>query len=161
MISLEKFRSLAKPLEGEFVPFTNVESIPEATGIYQIWTKEGGALKVGIASNLRKRLRQHRKSRQPKLVGDDPVLPAAWRSKSSILAKHLFFDRSLDTAYDLSIQQGRQRYLDEKCVITYYVTGSRDEARRLEKELERTGQFAYCGEVQVRPSNLVRNNADY
>lgn len=152
MISLEKFQSLAMPLEGEFVLFANIQSIQEATGVYQIWTKEGVPLKVGIASNLRKRLRQHRTSRQPMLVGDDPSLPAAWRPKSSILAKHLYFDQSLDTAYDLSTQQGRQRYLDEKCVITYCVNGSRDEARRFEIELEKLVRFAYCGEVQVRPS---------
>lgn len=152
MIALEKFRFEQKPFEGAFVPFTNIESIPEATGAYQIWTEEGVPLKVGVALNLRKRLRQHRTSRQLKYVGGDPSLPAAWRSKSSILAKHLYFDRSRDTAYDLSTQQGRQRYLDEKCVITYIITSSRNEARLIEMELEITGRFAYCGEVQVRPS---------
>ncbi|RUO56894.1 hypothetical protein CWI70_01715 [Pseudidiomarina homiensis] len=121
-------------------------------GLYQIHTFDGIPLKVGIAKNLRQRLRQHARSLQRKLqptksepIGD----PSHLRSKQSILAKHLYFDHSLTANYDLTTELGRQTFLAHEAYLLITYTASRDEAERLEKIAEATGIWRYQGRVRV------------
>lgn len=122
-------------------------------GIYEIWTDSGIRLKVGISKNLRKRLKQHAASRDSGLkgLGSNPTEPAHLTSKASILAKHLYFDRDLTETndYDLTTEAGRNKYLADKCCIKFLVTKTRDEARELEKALEKSGEFRYARKVRI------------
>lgn len=142
------------PPESNAVPFTSVRSAPDACGIYEVLTNTGIALKVGIATSLRRRLTAHARSRQSRL---QLRVPGSWDnpsnvvSKQSVLAKHLFFDREIAPQYDLTTQDGRQRFLREQCTVRFVVTPSREAARDLERVLEATGQYRYCGPVRIRP----------
>lgn len=145
------------PVEDEFnrISFAEITSeVPKAPGIYEIWTKSEIPLKVGISKDLRKRLKQHAASRDSGLKVEKgldgiPTDPAHITSKGSILAKHLFFDRALaGNEYDLTTEAERQKYLQDKCYIRFLVTATRDEARRLEKTLEKSGKFRYARIVQ-------------
>src|SRR5688572_6584182 len=74
------------------VSFDEIKAkVPTGPGIYKIYTLKDEPLKVGIAGNLQKRLRQHRDSRQ-KYLQLKPRGTWANRSdvvsKRSILAKH-------------------------------------------------------------------------
>ena len=52
----------------ETVQFYEItEKVSQNTGTYEIWTKSGTCLKVGISVNLRKRLLQHYASKQSSL----------------------------------------------------------------------------------------------
>ncbi len=132
------------------IRFSEIEkNVPALPGIYEIYTNDGEALKVGIGVNLRKRLIQHRRSRQSRLVlkpGGSWENPADVRSTQSILAKHLYFAGCAD-GYDLSTEAGRQAFLEERCFIRFRVTSSRKEARSLELALEASGAFLLQGRV--------------
>ncbi|WP_312965968.1 hypothetical protein [Stutzerimonas kunmingensis] len=132
------------------IRFSEIERyVPALPGLYEIYKDDGTALKVGIGVNLRKRLIQHRKSRQSRLIlraGGDWNNPADVRSAQSILAKHLYFAGSID-GYDLRAEAGRQAFLEERCYIRFRITSSREEARLLERVLEAGGAFPFQGRV--------------
>lgn len=127
--------------------------VPALPGLYEIYKDDGEALKVGIGINLRKRLIQHRRSRQSRLIlkaGGDWNNPADVRSAQSILAKHLYFAGCID-GYDLRTEAGRQAFLQGRCYIRFRVTASREEARLLERALEAGGAFPFQGRVNRLP----------
>jgi hypothetical protein len=130
-----------------------MHEVRNGPGIYEIWTDSGIRLKVGISKNLRKRLKQHAASRDSGLKGLDsnPTEPAHITSKASILAKHLYFDRDLaeTSGYHLSTEMGRNKYLAEKCYIKFLVTRTLDDARELERPLEKSGEFRYARKVRI------------
>ena len=137
------------------ISFAEIESaIPaNVAGLYEIRTRGGECLKVGIASDLRERLCTHRASRQSGLrlaAKGNWSDPANVRSKSSILAKHLFFDSELSLDYDLRSEVGRRAFLLEQCVLTFEVFPSRAAARIRETEREQSGLFRYVGRVIAR-----------
>jgi hypothetical protein len=155
MTFLECFHSAIMPSPDYLHSFDTIDtrSDTDGPGIYQIWTKSGKALKVGIAKNLRKRLRKHFVSRDSGMklkAGGNAYNPDDWVSKASILAKHLYFDRNLITECDLTTEEGRRRFLQDECKITYLSTCSREDARQMEGVLEKTGCFRYLGKVKVR-----------
>jgi len=128
-------------------------------GLYEIWTLLGVPLKVGIALDLRLRLRQHRSSRKNSLrlkSGGSWSRPRDVDSKQSILAKHLYFDRELTHDYDLSSEAGRRGFLEDCCEVRIRPTATREEARELEKQREATGLFRYTGRVKARPQDATR-----
>ena len=130
------------------IRFSEIETtVPASPGLYEIVTDEGGLLKVGISGNLRKRLIQHRQSRQSRLklkeVGDWSN-PSDVMSKQSILAKHLFFF-SPDTGFDLKTEAGRQAFLEQRCHVLVTVTLTREEAREMELLKERSGAYQFVG----------------
>ena len=130
-----------------------LNSVPTRPGVYDVCLRSGALLKVGIASNLRRRLRSHAASRQNVLrlkPGGDRRNPNDVESKSSILAKHLYYDRELTKKHDLTTQDGRATFLLQECVVRYQVTASRERARELEAELERAGAYRYVGRVVRR-----------
>lgn len=123
------------------------------TGIYEIHTVSGMPLKVGIAIDLRKRLIQHRASRQNALKlkpGGKWLSPKDVLSKQSILAKHLYYDATIAPRYDLKSEAGRREFLEKCCVIIAQPTSCRNEARTLEKQREAIGEFRYFGKVRIR-----------
>ena len=146
--------NLLNATERDRICFTEIATkIQDEPGIYVIWMQSGIPLKVGIARNLRRRLKTHAVSRDSGLKGleANPMHPRDLTSKASILAKHLYFDRALTVAstYDLRTENGRKKFLAEKCYITFQVTKTRDEARELEKQLEKTGAFRYAHAVRT------------
>lgn len=136
------------------IRFCEIEvEVPAEPGIYKIYTDTGIPLKVGIGGNLRKRLLQHRASRDSCLR----VKPGGMRcnpddvvSKGSVLAKHLYYDRSITTDYDLKVQAGRRSYLIENCYIIFNLTVNKEAARALEKHQEKSGSFRYVDRVTMR-----------
>ena len=131
----------------------DVDDVP---GLYEIHTIGGRPLKVGIGGRLRRRLLQHAASRQSCLRPvisrqiDDIRNPSELRSKGSILAKHLFFDSTITSSYDLRTEGGRRAFLQERCRITIVYCASLDEAIALERRLESEVHYRYCGRVIVR-----------
>ena len=130
---------------------THVRSLP---GVYEIHTRSGIALKVGIAREVRDRLKKHRASRQSGLRSVtvalvDAKVPCDVVSKSSILAKHLFFDEAIAPRYNLKTEAGRRAFLEAECYIRVEYCATRDEARRIESGRERSGGFRYCRAVNV------------
>jgi hypothetical protein len=126
------------------------DSVPRAPGIYEIHTLTGLALKVGIGDDVRERLIRHGQSRQSGLkfkTGSTATNPCDVDSKRSILAKHLYFDATIDPRYDMRTELGRQRFLEEQCRITVEITATRAAAREIEKVRERRGTYRYCGDV--------------
>ena len=137
------------------ITFEEIETkAPTAPGVYEIYISSNGEpLKVGIGSNLRKRLIQHRESRQNYLrlrPCGNWSNPHDVMSKRSILSKHLYFDASIEN-YDLKAESGRREFLANDCHIILRTTGSRAEARELERALEKERRFKYVGRVVVRP----------
>jgi len=137
------------------IRFSEIESeVPEdQPGIYEIHTDAGIALKVGIGSKLRKRLLQHRASRDSALElkqGGSHDDPRDVRSKGSILAKHLYYDKSVSPNYDLETQAGRQMFLEQSCHIIFELTESLADASEEERCRERDGCFRYVGRVVKR-----------
>jgi hypothetical protein len=134
--------------------FSEIErDVPAQAGIYEIHTFTGIPLKVGIGGDLRKRLLQHRASKQSALrlkAGGQRCNPSDVRSKESILAKHLYYDTSLVADYDLRSEAGRRMFLKEKCYFIFELTANRAEARELEKLREDRSQFRYVGNVLKR-----------
>lgn len=132
--------------------FNNLEALKRSPGLYQIHTFDGIPLKVGIAANLRHRLTQHARSLQGKLkpIADVTVSePGHLRSKQSILAKHLYFDRALTENYDLETEVGRQNLLAHETYLLVTYTPTRDEALRLEKIAEASNIWRYQGRVKI------------
>lgn len=131
--------------------FTDIEiEVPESPGIYEIYNLDNVPLKVGISVNLRRRLRQHRQSKQKYLslrTEGDWSNPTDVRSTRSILTKHLYF--STVDGFNLELEADRQRYLVEHCYILFKVTESREVAREIEKRLEAEGRFRFTGRVQL------------
>ena len=132
-----------------------LEAARRKPGLYEIRMGEV-LLKVGIASNLQRRLRQHARSSQKRLkslVGSKTGkrrLPSEVASKGSILAKHLYFDRSVTRNYDLRTEDGRRSFLENQCQVRFQETGTRDEAKRRERNLEATKKYRYVGRVIAR-----------
>ncbi|MEA3331292.1 MAG: GIY-YIG nuclease family protein, partial [Campylobacterota bacterium] len=81
------------------IKFSEIEyKVNNSSGVYEIFTNEDIPLKVGISNNLKRRLKQHRNSKQKYLKIKNQELPITLsniESKQSILAKHLYFDNSL------------------------------------------------------------------
>ncbi len=135
------------------ISFRNTSDAPEGPGLYEVYTKSGVALKVGIAANLRRRLIQHANSLQSRLRlvdGGNWATPAHVRSKQSILAKHLYFDRTLGGEYDLTTEEGRRSFLANECIVKYLSTATRDAARELERKLEAKATYRYLGRARVK-----------
>ena len=135
------------------VRFSTLDRVPTLPGVYEVSLLSGRLLKVGIASNLRRRLRRHAASRQAALRlkdGGQRRNPNDVSSKSSILAKHLYYDFTLTRTYDLTTELGRQRFLRDRCQVRYVVTASYDVAKEREPALERSGRYRYVGRVVVR-----------
>jgi hypothetical protein len=139
-------------MEYQKVSFSQIETVvPQKPGLYEIYTNDNVALKVGISINLNKRLLQHFASRQNALklrVNGDWSNPSDVTSKSSILAKHLYFSK-IPTSYDLKSEQGRRDYLESNCYVLFLVTGTRKEARVYEKKLEAEGKFKFVGKAKL------------
>jgi len=122
-------------------------------GLYEIWTVDGRPLKVGISDDLGSRLKCHAASRESGLqlkTGGAWGNPDDVRSKASIFAKHLFFDSSVAPGYDLKSEFGRRAFIKEQCRVLVVLTESKAQARALERERERSGQFRYVGKPRVR-----------
>ena len=138
------------------IRFSEVETaVPSAPGLYEIVTDEGKLLKVGISGNLRRRLIQHRQSKQNRLKlkdGGDWSNPSDVLSKQSILAKHLFFQTPV-TGYDLKTEAGRQCFLEQRCHLLITVTLTRHEAREMEKLKEQSGAYQFVGDTKVASSH--------
>ena len=137
------------------LPFSKVDLAPAGPGIYEIHTRSGKPLKVGISVNLRKRLKQHAKSAQNRLklkLNGSWSNPSDVISKGSILAKHLYFDRALIDAeiFDLRTERGRQEFLSKECYVMFTATTGRESARELEKVSESKGTFRYVGIARTR-----------
>lgn len=136
------------------VKFSEIrDSVPENTGLYEIHMNMGISLKVGISVNLQDRLLQHRASRQSCLRlknGGDRNNPNDVTSKGSILAKHLYYDQSLTNEYDLTSEEDRRRFLDEKCYIIFETTKTKRAARTIERKREQAGKFRYVKRVTIR-----------
>lgn len=134
------------------VRFTRIsQDIPPSPGIYEILTDDGTSLKVGIGANLRQRLLQHRASLQSCLrlkPGGHWSNPGDVISKRSILAKHLYYDRSLTRRYDLTSEADRRRFLEERCYVEFELTETKEKARELEKIREQQGRFRYSQKVR-------------
>lgn len=119
-------------------------------GVYEIRCGNR-LLKVGIGRDLLKRLRQHRNSSQKRLKGftNGPwTSPSQVTSKASILAKHLYFDRSISKKHDLRTQEGRRDFLLSRCEVRVWTTTGRDEARAIEKRLQDTRKYRYCRKIR-------------
>ncbi len=136
-----------------------------APGVYEIWMKQPNPdtpllLKVGRSRDLSRRLRDHRASGGlygPNGLRNDQiprnVQPTDVRSKKSILAKHLFFDRQLARSqYDLATQSGRQHFLEECCEV-YYCNFGYEEAVAWEKHIENSysSEIRYMRRVRTFP----------
>lgn len=132
--------------------------VPTKPGLYEIYTIDNIPLKVGISNNLQKRLLNHYASRQNALklkLNGDWSKPADVTSKSSILAKHLYFS-DLSKDYNLKTEEGRHRFLEESCFIKFFVTESKEEARALEKIIEASGKFPFVGKTLISSSFLPK-----
>tara|TARA_B100000700_G_C14640411_1_gene667064 strand:- start:98 stop:634 length:537 start_codon:yes stop_codon:yes gene_type:complete len=137
----------------EVCAFSQVDQLLNKAGVYQIFTDDGIPLKVGIATKLRARLRQHAKSSQKYLKfkrEGTSIQPSDIRSTRSILAKHLFFDSLIAPAYDLTTEEGRRTFLQAECYLMITYTDNRETARELEKLLEAKKMFRYQGVVVWR-----------
>jgi hypothetical protein len=138
----------------QIIRFSDVEArVPREPGIYEIHTDSGIALKVGIGGEIRKRLLQHRNSKQRCLeltVGGDRSNPSHVKSKQSILAKHLYYDGEITSEYDLTSEAGRTKFLCDCCYIKFKVASSNADAKKLERISELTGLFRYVGTVVIR-----------
>ena len=81
--------------------------------------------------------------------GCDRTRPCDVTSKSSILAKHLYFDTLITRDHDLKTQAGCRAFLAERC---YLIVRAMPfcEADALKEKAERSGRFRYTGEVRLR-----------
>ena len=132
------------------IGFDVVQTVPTEPGVYEVWLRGGRALKVGIAMSLRKRLTTHAASRASGLKlksGGKWTCPNDVMSKQSVLTKHLFFDREYSSQYDLCSENDRRRFLVERCEIRYRTTRTREEARAIERRLEKESRYKYVGRV--------------
>jgi hypothetical protein len=67
-----------------------------------------------------------------------------------ILAKHLYFDRSITDKYDLETETGRRAFLIAECYATIKYTDSIEEAKQLEAIREKEVPWRYIGRVVIR-----------
>ncbi len=121
-------------------------------GIYEIYTNNHIPLKVGISTNIKRRLRQHKNSMQiylEILKTNLPISPENIRSNQSILAKHLYFDTKIAPNLDLSKENDRQKFLEENCYVKFKYTETKEDARKIEIEKEKL-DFRYIGRVKIR-----------
>jgi hypothetical protein len=136
----------------EWQSFAQWPELRRAPGVYEIRCP-AGLLKVGIAGDLRRRMRAHARSRQSGLVSSHRAPwtePSRVKSSRSILAKHLYFDSSVAPSRNLITEAGRAGYLLKECQYRFKLTPTREVARVLEIELERTGTYRYVGAVMKR-----------
>ena len=135
------------------IKFSEIEDkVSTSFGVYEIFTNENIALKIGISNNLTRRLKQHRNSKQIylQIINKElPITPSNINSQQSILAKHLYFDKSINKNYNLSKEIERQNFLENECYIIITNTNSREEARSIEIIQEQM-YFRYVGIVQIR-----------
>ncbi len=135
------------------VRFADIDvRVPKAPGVYEVHTDAGVPLKIGIAVNLLTRLKSHRASRESGLrwrEGSDRTNPDDVVSKSSILAKLLYFDTALTATFDLKTELSRRRFLAERCYLLV-TPMTLEEALRVENEGERSDRFRYVGRVRAR-----------
>jgi len=99
------------------------------------------------------RLNKHRASLDSCLLlktGGTRDNPDDVQSKGSILAKHLYYDSSIASGYDLKSEIGRRNVLLHECHILFWVTGTLQEAREIEKKREREGRFRHVDRVVKR-----------
>src|SRR5262245_6793387 len=124
-----------------------IEQLRRKPGLYEV-LRGRIRLKVGISGDLGKRLTQHAKSLQRKLKSVHPepwVDPSHVRSNGSILAKHLYFDKTIAFRdYDLRTEAGRRAFLECECRVRFVTTRDRQDARKLERALEATKIYLYC-----------------
>ena len=136
------------------IKFNEIETeVSSAAGFYEIYTNSGLPLKVGIGQNIRKRLKDHRASRQKSLrldPGGNRDNPNDVKSKQSILAKHMYYDESITSEYDLKTEEGRRAFLDLECYILFEYTNTLDDARQFEALKERVVPWRYIGNVVKR-----------
>lgn len=149
---LNKYSGVTKMNKINKIKFEDIDEkvLNGRPGIYEICTNDGVALKVGIGTNLKKRLIQHRDSKDNRLklrLGGSWDNPNDVVSKGSILAKHLFFDQLITTRdkYDLTEEEGRQNFLNNECYILFEITETIDIARSIEKWLENRAIYRYIG----------------
>lgn len=104
------------------ITFDEIEVLERRPGIYEIYTNLDIPLKVGIGKDLKKRLLQHRASRQSALKlrpGGSFDNPNDVMSKGSILAKHLYYDRSIAPDFNLTDEARRREFLISQCYIVF------------------------------------------
>jgi len=133
--------------------FKNVpQSLRGRPGVYEIRFDPVTLLKVGMSGDLYRRLSDHARSAQLGLKGP----PEPWKSprdvqsKRSILAKHLYFDRSIATDLNLRTEQDRRTFLEGRCSVRYQVLPTTGAARALEQEMEKAGGHRYLRDVRIR-----------
>ena len=132
--------------------FTDLSRVPAAAGLYEIYLRSGRGLKVGTSSNLRRRLGQHARSKQNRLIlkpGGNWNRPADVCSKQSILAKHLFFDRTIAPRHNLKNEGDRRGFLRDDCIVCY-APMPLTQAKARESLREKSGKFRYVGRARVR-----------
>ena len=133
------------------IKFSKIPDLLETrSGIYEIYLYDGTPLKVGIAKNLRSRLRMHLGSKQNRLKIKDvnaPTTPSNLHSKQSILAKHRYFDSAIFTSCDLTTEAGRVAFLETYCYLIFKYTESCDAGRKIDIEYEKSGKYRNVGRV--------------
>jgi len=71
---------------------------------------------------------QHRASRQNRLKlkpGGNRLNPNDVLSQESILAKHLYYNKTITKEYNLKTEDGRKAFLSDKCYIKFMKTKTR------------------------------------
>jgi hypothetical protein len=148
---------LNKPLaSAEFSDWMRFSDVPQSLrgrhGVYEVRFDSLTLLKVGMSGDLYRRLSDHARSAQLGLKGP----PGPWespkdvQSKRSILAKHLYFDRSIAPDLNLRTEQGRQAFLEGRCTVRYQVLPTTEAARALEQAMEKAGDYRYLRDVRIR-----------
>ena len=109
-------------------------------------------LKVGMSGNLYRRLCDHARSPQRGLKGPAEPWenPSQVASKRSILAKRLYFDRSITPEFDLRTQDGCRSFLETRCMVRYQVLSTEEVVLAREQEMEERGGYRYLGDVLIR-----------
>ena len=130
------------PEFSEAVPFRAVKwlSVPEAPGVYVIFDQDE-LLYVGMAGRdgkgtLRRRLKDH-----------------ASGQVVNMFAQYLFFARAQFLAEERVVHPAHakelcQRYIKERCLLSWRVCASATEARELEASLKRSHKPALNGIAQ-------------
>jgi len=135
------------------IKFSEIKNLDnKKSGIYEIYTNEHIPLKVGISTNIKRRLREHKNSKQKYLKIKNhnlPISPNNIKSNQSILAKHLYFDSKIAPNFDLTKEKDRQIFLEEQCYIKFKYTTTKLTARKIEIEKEKE-DFRYIGKVKSR-----------
>lgn len=142
-----------RPERSRRVAFAAVAQVDARPGVYEIHTKNGMPLKVGISINIQERLTQHAHSYQSCLrlkPRGNWRNPRDVRSNGSILAKHLYFDRSLSAKYDFRFEHDRRHFLNNECDLFIRFTRGIVSAKRIEEEREQSGIFRYVGLAKRR-----------